>query len=761
MCYIWQQQKSHEITPREVRAALANDLFTEVIDIGLNGGEPTLRKDLHEVALACIESLPRLQNIYLITNGLRPHLVIPAVAKLYQVTREAQVTLSIMISLDGVSDIHDAVRGRKGNFEAVQECMQYFLDNSIGDSHSFGCTLIRENIQHAEKLMLFALRRGIYCRFRVGIPHQRLYNGNSAEPFCLTKKERFHLLNFIDLLVSYYEKNQSRKTFLLNLRNQIAYFQSRKNGCAWQGEGVTLESNGTLSYCAVQSPPIGNLIEHPDQAAEFYFRSTKLRDDILQTKCDTCLHDYNGQNFRISHQRTPSLTALRRFLSYLKRATPTPFKPILRSAKNTLKSRLLRPTYTYCRLAADICFEYSLRVCNTASLSMPPIDEKRGVLVVGWYGTETLGDKAILYSILDDLKKHLPSCSTITVASMEPFVTEYTLSESGYLDDVSVVLIDDALQHANNNRYSEVIFGGGPLMPSITHMRLIAKIFKQIRLSGGTCKIWGCGVGPLRKVPFDIPSKIALGSILDMSSIVVLRDSASIAQAKKFCSSKVYTGVALDPAYFWFRKVVISDELSPAIQNTSYSSPNSEKKILFALRDLPTGEYFSELSPKESASLKRNYNFSVSSLIKCSLDAFASVYLQPMHRLACGGDDRLFYASILEDVKLDHLVNWQHESPVADVTRFLQADVCVVMRYHSLVLALAARRSVLPIDYTSGGKVASLCEALGIKCLSVSEFCDLDHRDIPKLATPLPSYIASLESWERISRTAYNSLLPK
>jgi polysaccharide pyruvyl transferase WcaK-like protein len=89
----------------------------------------------------------------------------------------------------------------------------------------------------------------------------------------------------------------------------------------------------------------------------------------------------------------------------------------------------------------------------------------------------------------------------------------------------------------------------------------------------------------------------------------------------------------------------------------------------------------------------------------------------------------------------------------------MAADVCVVMRYHSLVLALAARKPVVPIDYTSGGKVGALCDALGIKCLSVDEFSALKISDLKSVATLPSSYRVKLEACEQESALAYESLV--
>ena len=45
MCRIWENKKSDDLTPEQLRQGLRNPLFSEVTAIGLNGGEPTLRKD--------------------------------------------------------------------------------------------------------------------------------------------------------------------------------------------------------------------------------------------------------------------------------------------------------------------------------------------------------------------------------------------------------------------------------------------------------------------------------------------------------------------------------------------------------------------------------------------------------------------------------------------------------------------------------------------------------------------------------------------
>jgi hypothetical protein len=255
-----------------------------------------------------------------------------------------------------------------------------------------------------------------------------------------------------------------------------------------------------------------------------------------------------------------------------------------------------------------------------------------------------------------------------------------------------------------------------------------------------------------------MPNKIAIGAIIDLCSVCVSRDLPSAALASRYSPLTKFFAASLDPAYFWFRKVVVGFKYDEMLSSSPAAEDLMDSNILFALRDLPLDEYYSGLSSSDSALLKKSYDSAVTRLIGEAKASCASVYLQAMHRLACGGDDRLYYAQVLAKTGLEDLVNWQHEKPVDDVKRFMQADFCIVMRYHSLVLALAARKPVVPIDYTSGGKVGALCDALGIKCLSIGEFSRLKISDLKNVVTLPSTYGVKLEACEQESAMAYKLL---
>ena len=114
-CNIWRQKGvDNPLTPKELEKTLSDPLFKDIREIINTGGEATLRTDLEEIFLAEHKALPKA-NLQLSTNALIPQRTIDLAKTLLK----RGIPLSIGISLDGVGEHHDKVRGVKGNFRQV------------------------------------------------------------------------------------------------------------------------------------------------------------------------------------------------------------------------------------------------------------------------------------------------------------------------------------------------------------------------------------------------------------------------------------------------------------------------------------------------------------------------------------------------------------------------------------------------------------------------------------------------------------------
>jgi polysaccharide pyruvyl transferase WcaK-like protein len=357
----------------------------------------------------------------------------------------------------------------------------------------------------------------------------------------------------------------------------------------------------------------------------------------------------------------------------------------------------------------------SLKILSTLPrlTSRPLVNSgSEDILITGWYGTETLGDKAILFSIIQDLVNAGISPSTIFVASIEPYVTEYTLSEFSSASSCSVISLSEAKSVAQRGGFVQVIFGGGPIMSSIGYLCDIASIFASVKSFGGQAIIWGCGVGPIRKLKRDLVNKLALSRILRSADFCVFRDQASLDLAKNLVGSHLgnYSKVAIDPAFHWVESHPRSDSRSG--------------KVGFAVRSLPLKEYYSDFAG-ESGVFSSHFNRQIVALMELH-NKNAPVYLQCMHRLPCGGDDRMYYNDILGDKIESFEFSFEHISPSDDIRLLSSLDLLYAMRFHSLVFAAALGVPVIPIDYTNGGKITALCKLLDIRSWTPSDVVDLD-----------------------------------
>ena len=114
-CDIWRKEPTKDpLEPKEIERMLSDPLFQKVEYILNSGGEPTIRDDLEEIFLAEHEALPKAR-LQLSTNGLLPERAIEVV----KFSINHGISIDVGISVDGIGEKHDFVRGVKGNFEKV------------------------------------------------------------------------------------------------------------------------------------------------------------------------------------------------------------------------------------------------------------------------------------------------------------------------------------------------------------------------------------------------------------------------------------------------------------------------------------------------------------------------------------------------------------------------------------------------------------------------------------------------------------------
>lgn len=647
MCNIWQQKRDVELTPEQLGRVLSDKLYRDIKYVGVSGGEPTLRKDLPDIYAAICEALPKLKGTGIITNAIRDRDVIGRIESSADACAKRGVDFNVMVSLDGVGKVHDQVRGKPGNFDSAIRVIEE-IKSRLNLPLSVGCTITKTNLWHADELLEYCKQNNIYARFRVGEFIQRLYNfGQTSYIRGFDDDESYHLAMLFTQLEREYETRDAVRRTYRSIAGMLMG-KPRRTACPYQASAVVLDCRGDVQYCAPKSDKIGNALV--TSSGRLYRKNIAERKRTRKSECDTCIHDYHAPV--TAREWTAGLVD-----KYARRALTT---------RNAIR------------------LSNRLPIARGHSEVVGP----RRVLITGWYGTETVGDKAILGGIINDYKARYPDAE-FAVTSLYPFLTERTLRELNI--DAAVVPVYSPKFLKACASCDEVVMGGGPLM-DIGELGVILTAFTIAASKGRRRTVYGCGVGPLNGV-FCID---AVRRILNLADRVTLRDRASVEYAKQLTGRQDIACVG-DPAggYVLVRKQAL---------------PMPDKRPLLAcfLRQWPGG-YRGDRTITEYEQLRSRFEKQLGEQVHHACETLGlRPALYSMHTFFEGCDDRRFNRAFAEQhlAGLDPIIDHRPSTVDSTIQAMRSATACISMRFHSVLFAHTLGVKYLAIDYTLGGKIS-------------------------------------------------------
>jgi sulfatase maturation enzyme AslB (radical SAM superfamily) len=296
MCNIWNMDYSNEMTVEEFSRFLNDPIFKEVKAVGINGGEPSLIRDLPKYANEILK-LPKLTSLNIISHGFNSKRLLKSVEEIYNSCRDSGIVFHVSISLDGVGNIHDKVRQIPNGFYKTISTINEIIKNQYKycDSYDLGCTIVNQNVDYLIELDTYAKSKNYNIKYRLGIDNKRIESDKLRSQYSViysplrqSAKEFFH-----------YQMAQQK-----NLLDKFKYFSifywlnsnkpKRLLGCVWKDEGITLDARGELYYCAVASKSIGSLRREKGEKIFFNEKNIEYRKSIIKNNCDKCIHDYTG-----------------------------------------------------------------------------------------------------------------------------------------------------------------------------------------------------------------------------------------------------------------------------------------------------------------------------------------------------------------------------------------------------------------------------------------------------------------------------------
>lgn len=157
MCNIWKfpTKKEEEIKAEDLRT------LPQLKFINITGGEPFVREDLAEIVEECYRHTKR---IVISTSGWFEDKVIALAERFPQI--------GIRISIEGLSQVNDDLRGHQGGFDKGLRTLLRLKAMGLKDI-GFGCTVSNNNSE--DMLSLYRLSRELDLEFATAAFHNSYY----------------------------------------------------------------------------------------------------------------------------------------------------------------------------------------------------------------------------------------------------------------------------------------------------------------------------------------------------------------------------------------------------------------------------------------------------------------------------------------------------------------------------------------------------------------------------------------------------------
>jgi MoaA/NifB/PqqE/SkfB family radical SAM enzyme len=160
-CNVWRQQADKpELTLEELEKIFHQFKAVKIKTIGLYGGEPLLRDDIGEVARKA-KAIMKESRILLITNGL-------LLKKKAREVLDSGIDI-VCISLDGIGEVNDMIRGVPGYYQRIIEGIEELkrIDTKKKVRINIGTTLVSHNIHQVPELIDLARELDISWSFNL------------------------------------------------------------------------------------------------------------------------------------------------------------------------------------------------------------------------------------------------------------------------------------------------------------------------------------------------------------------------------------------------------------------------------------------------------------------------------------------------------------------------------------------------------------------------------------------------------------------
>jgi MoaA/NifB/PqqE/SkfB family radical SAM enzyme len=294
MCNIWREKSPPSLSLDQIRGIFTDNDFSSIRSITLTGGEPTLRSDLPQIFHILADCCPHLEHLYLATNGLnvkRTLTCVERILELIDIEARSIRRFDVQVSLDGVGEIHDQVRGIEGFFDRVVATLDGLPELQKRWPRlalRLSCVVMPQNLPHLNALQRFAAERGLYVQYSPAILSGEYYrNLRMSDQLAFGQDDNPEAVRF------FYDLARADETSLRFYYRDVARMLQgarRNRKCMMGFYAFVLEHDGEVYPCLnCESRSFGNLLQEGFNEIWFGQRATEVRRNLRRACCPTCV----------------------------------------------------------------------------------------------------------------------------------------------------------------------------------------------------------------------------------------------------------------------------------------------------------------------------------------------------------------------------------------------------------------------------------------------------------------------------------------
>ena len=297
MCGMHHMIKRKDFDAIELGRILDDSYYKEVSSIGVNGGEPFLKEDLVDCILQMCDKLPKLKDFFFISNGYFTDRILTKLQEIKRICDDKCIRVHLSLSVDGIGDMQDFHRGKKGAFSNVENTIKELrknLDNYV-NSLDIICTITKYNIFAIDEMLIWEKKNRINVEYNIASENVRIENSDRYEDFSLFSDMQARMMA-AEFFYSRYVITGKEKYFGLYL---FLLTGRRFTECPCHtNEWITITPDSQIGFCATHSPKLGSGLD--ESTGIIVSENLNVLSKIKERYCENCAHygyKLNGEGY--------------------------------------------------------------------------------------------------------------------------------------------------------------------------------------------------------------------------------------------------------------------------------------------------------------------------------------------------------------------------------------------------------------------------------------------------------------------------------